>query len=81
METPVLSRLIEQTRANPPMEGRYNARQISDGTWVAFVQCGRRDGAFPRWGGQGQTEAEALEKAARFAMDHWFGNGVYSMIR
>lgn len=39
--------------------------------WTAEVQAGRRDGAFPRWGGQGNSRAEALGDAARKAYAYW----------
>lgn len=45
--------------------------------WQAEVQCGQADaqwqriGAFPRWGGNGASAAEALRAAADAALAHW----------
>lgn len=48
----------------------WHVEEDGDG-WQAEVQAGRRDGAFPRWGGRGPTRSAALSDAASTAYDYW----------
>jgi hypothetical protein len=55
---------------------RWQTRRTADG-WEAEVQAGQADanwmptGAFPRWGGSGDTEEEAITIAAGHALWYW----------
>lgn len=52
-----------------------------DGAWAAEVRCGRRDGdgAQPCWGGQGLSQAVALEHAAGSAASYWDDRGQHGI--
>jgi len=56
--------------ARPDMFVRIDLHIRAD-DFAAEVRCGYRAGPAPVWGGQGATADEAIERAARLALDYW----------
>lgn len=62
--------LSEMRAAKPGIAINKRVRTVGE-KWEAEVRAGFANGAYPKWGGSGATETEAIEDALSSAHHYW----------